>query len=175
MLILNLREITHINPFDCGDADLNAFLMDDARFYDEQLLAHTYVVQENDETMAYFSILNDKISQSDLDKSLWRKLRKNIPHEKHYDSYPAVKIGRFAVAKQYSKQGIGMDLLDFIKRALASNTGYSACRFLTVDAYRGALPFYEKNGFLPLLKESPADMPTIPLYYDLMKAKRGTE
>lgn len=48
-----------------------------------------------------------------------------------------------------------------------NNTEYSACRFITVDAYRSALSFYYKNGFLPLLKEVPEDALTVPLYYDL--------
>lgn len=169
MQILKLTEIEHIKPFDCGDADLNAFLTEDARFYDAQMLAHTYVVEEGDETVAYYSVLNDKISQTDLDKSLWRKLRKNIPHEKHYDSYPAIKIGRFAVSLKYAKSHVGTNLIYFLKQKLATNIEHSACRFLTVDAYRCAIGFYEKNGFLPLQKEPPADLPTVPLYFDLLQ------
>ena len=147
MRLVKLTEIAEIKSFDCGDQDLNEFLYEDARFYNEQFLAHTYVL------------------------GLWRKLRKNIPHEKHYDSYPAVKIGRFAVSLKYAGRNIGSDILDFIKRKLADNNEYSASRFLTVDAYRAALPFYEKNGFMPLLKEPPAELPTIPLYYDLFMSR----
>lgn len=169
MRTVKLSDVEHIKPFDCGDEDLNGFLLDDARFYNEQLLAHTYIIEDDDETIAYYSILNDKISQTDLDKSLWRKLRKNIPHEKHYDSYPAVKIGRLAISRKYAGQGIGTNIINFIKGKLAENTEYSACRFVTVDAYRGAVDFYVKNGFLPLLIAPPEDQPTVPLYYDLLK------
>ena len=164
---VKLVELDTIKPFDCGDADLNSFLLDDAQFYNEQLLAHTYLMESEEETIAYFSILNDKISQTDLDKSLWRKLRKHIPHEKHYDSYPAVKIGRFAVSKKHAGQDIGTLLIKVIKEKLAANSEYSACRFITVDAYRSSEGFYAKNGFLPLLKEVPEQLPTVPLYYDL--------
>lgn len=167
MRFVKLTEIETIKPFDCGDDDLNGFLLDDARFYNEQLLAHTYVIEDDEDTIAYFCVLNDKISQADLDKSLWRKLRKNIPHEKHYDSYPAVKIGRLAVSMKYAGKEFGTFLLKALKNKLAANTEYSACRFITVDAYRKAVRFYEKNGFLPLLKDPPVDMPTLPLYYDL--------
>ena len=165
-----LSELDTFKPFDCGDEDLNGFLMDDARFYDEQMLAHTYVLAEDAEIVAYYCLLNDKISQTDLDKSLWRKLRKAIPHEKHYDSYPAVKIGRLAISKKYAGHYIGTRLLDAIKLKLYENSEYSACRFLTVDAYRGAEGFYARNGFLPLLKTPPEDQPTVPLYFDLRKA-----
>ena len=167
MRFVKLTEIDAIKPFNCGDEDLNGFLLDDARFYNEHLLAPTYLLEEEEENVAYFSVLNDKISQTDLDKSLWRKLRKQIPHEKHYDSYPATKIGRFAVSQKYTGQKIGSLLLKAIKEKLATNTEYSACRFITVDAYRSALSFYYKNGFLPLLKEVPEDALTVPLYYDL--------
>lgn len=165
---LKLSEIDASFTFDCGDEDLNEFLLEDASLYGEQMLAHTFVLTEEKEVVAYYCVLNDKISQTDLDKSLWRKLRKNIPHEKHYDSYPAVKIGRLAVAKKYSGQNIGTQILHFIKGKLYANVEYSACRFLTVDAYREAEEFYTKNGFLPLLKETPEDQPTIPMYFDLM-------
>ena len=164
-----LSELETLKPFDCGDEDLNEFLMNDARFYDEQMLAHTYVFMDDNEIVAYYCLLNDKISQTDLDKSLWRKLRKNIPHEKHYDSYPAVKIGRFAVSQKYSGQSIGTSIIDSIKLKLFENSEYSACRFLTIDAYRGAILFYERNGFMPLLKEPDPEQPTIPLYFDLRK------
>ena len=162
-----LSEVEMLHSFDCGDDDLNDFLLNDARYYDEQMLAHTYVFVEKSEIVAYYCLLNDKISQTDLDKSLWRKLRKNIPHEKHYDSYPAVKIGRFAISQQYAGNHLGTSIIDSIKLKLFENLEYSACRFLTVDAYRGALPFYEKNGFLPLLKNPDETQPTIPLYFDL--------
>lgn len=162
-----LSEIDTLQSFDCGDEDLNDFLLNDARFYDEQMLAHTYVFVEEDEVVAYYCLLNDKISQTDLDKSLWRKLRKNIPHEKHYDSYPAVKIGRLAITGKFAGRHLGTRIIDGIKLKLFENAEYSACRFLTVDAYRGALGFYEKNGFMPLLKEPDESQPTIPLYFDL--------
>ena len=162
-----LSEVDTLKSFDCGDEDLNDFLLNDARFYDEHMLAHTYVLAEEDEIVAYYCLLNDKISQTDLDKSLWRKLRKNIPHEKHYDSYPAVKIGRFAISGKYAGRHLGTSIIDSIKLKLFENAEYSACRFLTVDAYRAALGFYEKNGFMPLLKEPDENQATIPLYFDL--------
>ena len=40
-----------------------------------------------------------------------------------------------------------------IKQMLVAQQSQSACRFLTVDAYRAAVPFYEKNGFKMLVNE----------------------
>lgn len=48
-------------------------------------------------------------------KNLWRKLRKELPHEKHLGSYPAVKIGRLAVSLQHKGEGLGTDFVSAIK------------------------------------------------------------
>ena len=58
--------------------------------------------------------------------------------------------GRFAVSLQYRGRGIGSKLLDIIKRRLKRDIGDSQFRFLTVDAYLDAVPFYERNGFRKL-------------------------
>ncbi|MFT0159527.1 hypothetical protein ACMSFP_07565 [Bacteroides thetaiotaomicron] len=42
----------------------------------------------------------------------------------------------------------------------------TGCRFLTVDAYAAAVPFYMKNGFVPLNDED-VDSATRLLYFDL--------
>ncbi len=170
MKLKKLESVKTIKPFDCGDNDLNGFLMDDSRNYHQQFLAHTYIIENEFLTIDYFSLLTDKISKSDLDKNLWRKLRKDIPHEKHYDSYPAIKIGRLAISSHFKGMGIGTNILDAIKMRLSANKEYAACRFLTVDAYRAAVDYYLKNRFLPLLKEPPHNSPTVPLYFDLKKA-----
>ena len=116
MRLVRLEEIETLKPFDCGDEDLNDFLLSDARLYNEQFLANTFVLENDNETIAYYSLLNDKISQTTLSKNLWRKLRKSIPHEKHLGSYPAVKIGRLAVSKNYRGMDIGTNLVGAIMR-----------------------------------------------------------
>ena len=100
-------------------------------------------------------------------KNLWRKLRKELPHEKHLGSYPAVKIGRLAVSLQHKGEGLGTDIVSAIKQMLVNNTAISACRFLTVDAYKNALPFYLKNGFHFIQEEMSQDSQTVPMYFDL--------
>lgn len=44
-------------------------------------------------------------------------------------------------------QNIGSELMTYIKRTLHENQLYAAFRFITVDAYMSAIPFYEKNDF----------------------------
>ena len=165
MRLIKLEDLEDIKPFDCGDADLNGFLFDDARYYKEQMIANTFILEDENETIAYFSLLNDKISQTTISKNLWRKLRKAFPHRKHLGSYPAVKVGRLAVSLNHNKEGWGTELISAIKQMLLTNQSISANRFLTVDAYLTAIPFYEKNGFKRLTNEESDD--TLPMYYDL--------
>ena len=68
--LIRLEPETEILPFDCGDTDLNGFLFDDAKKYAKDLIAVTYLIQNDTKTIAYFNYLNDKISHTDLDGSI---------------------------------------------------------------------------------------------------------
>ncbi|EXY16581.1 GNAT family N-acetyltransferase [Bacteroides fragilis] len=133
-----------IESFDCGDADLNDFILNESLFYREALLAVSYVFEDKatGEVAAYFSLANDRVSLSDFaDKTEFNRFRrKRFPNEKRMKSYPAGKL----------------------------------CRFVTVDAYRSAMPFYEKNGFLPLLEEDDGEMTRL-LYFDLADYKNSMQ
>ena len=58
---LRLSREHSITTFDCGNDDLNAFLLNDAMDYQDNLIAVTYLVRIYDETIGYVSIANDKI------------------------------------------------------------------------------------------------------------------
>ena len=166
---MNLVQLTsdyEIKPFDCGDAALNGFLRNDAKLFLENQLARTYLLCEGDQIMGYFSLLNDKVSKQEVANSDWRKIKKLFPHAKHFGSYPAVKIGRFAVSVKYRHRGFGSEQMDILKRCLKRDPGYSIFRFLTVDAYLSAVPFYEKNGFRRLASIHERD-DTQAMYFDM--------
>lgn len=54
-----------------------------------------------------------------------------------------------------------------IKTILNENQDYSAFRFITVDAYISAIPFYEKNGFKQLTQKD-EDEHTRLMYFDML-------
>lgn len=137
-----------IPPFDCGDSDLNEFFAVDAIQWQKDLLAVTYYLRYQNSIVLYFSLSNDKISADTLPKGFWRRIKAKFPHPKHRGDYPAVKIGRFAVAKEYrcKPEHWGSKAIDFIKRWMVSENKTGCC-FITVDAYPTAVPFYQKNGF----------------------------
>ena len=150
MELIQLTSDYEMKPFDCGDAALNGFLRDEAKLFQENRLAKTYLLCDNGQIAGYFCLLNDKLSKQEVANSDWRKIKKLFPHAKHFGSYPAVKIGRFAVSLLYRGRGWGSEQMDIVKQYLRQDPGYSQFRFLTVDAYLEAVPFYEKNGFKKL-------------------------
>ena len=168
MEILALTPNYSIESFDCGDPDLNDFLLNDAKLFFEKRIANTYVFEDNGQVIAYFSLLNDKVSRFDTTGSSWKRLKKLFPRSKHFSSYPAIKIGRFAVSTQYKGQGLGRFLMKKIKDRLMENSKSSAFRFLTVDAYLSAVPFYEKNGFKMLLGND-ENKHTRAMYFDMLE------
>ena len=125
------------------------------------------LIIDGENIVAYFSLLNDKVAKTDAANNTWRKLRRSFPHEKHFSSYPAIKLGRFAVSKNYRSLGIGTKIMDYLKMLLFKSASYSAFRFLTVDAYISAIPFYERNGFKTLLPEED-DEHTRTMYFDIL-------
>ncbi len=162
-----LTPTTDIKPFQCGDADLNEFLFEDAKHFQKELMAITYLLEymEKNQTVAYFSLLADKIIFNPDEKGVWNKLNRNIPNSKRRRSYPAVKIGRLAVNEFYSGEGIGTFILDNIKYAFA-NVKRLGCRFITVDALSTAVTFYEKNGFRFFTEQDKYDETRL-MFFDL--------
>lgn len=163
--IQKLDDDISVSNFDCGDEDLNDFIKNEVHFYKNQLLAMPYVLTKKDditEILAYFTLSNDKIAVTDFpSNNQFNKFNK----EKFLRSYPSVKIGRLAISKNLQKQGIGTHLLRFIKMYFIADNK-TGCRFLTLDAYRGATDFYKRNGFKFLQKED--NNPTQLMYFDLM-------
>ena len=89
-----------------------------------------------------------------------------MPLGKRYKSYPAVKIGRFAVHQKYQKCGFGCQLIDYIKGMFITNNR-TGCQYITVDAYKQSLKFYEKNGF-KYFTEKDKDDDTRQMYFSLV-------
>ncbi|AXE21339.1 hypothetical protein DR864_28160 [Runella rosea] len=71
--------------FDCDDKDLNEFFYQDSLLYQNELLAVTYIVEDedNDAVLGYFCVLNDKLTSEDF-KEVRNKIQRKIPYRKHY-------------------------------------------------------------------------------------------
>ncbi|MBL0743754.1 GNAT family N-acetyltransferase [Chryseolinea lacunae] len=135
-------------------------------------MAATYILENTTETIAFFSLLNDKITAQDVDSgNQWKKLFK-LTTGKNFSSHPAVKIGRLGISNSFKGQGIGSMVLDYINGLFLTNH-QTGCRHITVDAYGASLPFYLKNGFQFLTRKD-EDKATRLMFLDLMTlTKRG--
>lgn len=174
--LVRLDHDSERKSFDCGDSDLTEFFLNDSKDHAHQLLAVTYALESETETIAYFSVLNDSIRKGDTTNTrLKEKILKWLPYKKRgYKSHPAVKVGRFAVSSNYQNQEIGTQLMDYIKGYFIDKNK-TGCRFITVDAYNKerVINFYEKNGFAFLTNGDENEERRI-MYFDLITLKINT-
>lgn len=168
MNVVRLTPDYILTAFDCGDSDLNEFLLEDAKHFLEKRIANTFILEDNGCIAAYFCLLNDKVSRVEVTNSRWKKIKDSFPEGKRFRSYPAIKIGRFAVSKEYQDRNIGSMLLDLLKDQLNTQVSQSAFRFITVDAYLSAIHFYQKNGFVELSQKE-EDEHTRLMFFDMME------
>jgi len=140
------------NPFDCGHGDLNDFFTNDSQNYSGQLLGKSYCFlldEDRKKIVCAFTISNDSIKTDFLPNSRKKKVNKEIPRVKQFRSYPAVLIGRLGVSDEFKKNGVGRELMDFIKSWFIDPENKTGCRFIVVDSYNEAVPlnYYQRNDF----------------------------
>ena len=141
-----------VESFDCGDDDLNDFILNSAPLYKSEMLAETFIVEVEDKT------------------EFNRFRKKHFPNEKRLKAYPAIKICRFAVDLSAREYHLGSTLLQYIKWKILTEIELG-CRYITVDAYLQAIPFYEKNDFKILTVSDEGDEHTRLLYFDMKQFK----
>lgn len=159
---------SNLEAFKCVEDDLNEFLVDEAKDYETELLAKTYLVvnEENGDLIAYFSLLNDTVRLEDTEKSTANRINRKIPNSKRRKHYPALKIGRLAVDTRYAGMGFGELILNTIC-TMFRRGNRTGCRFLTVDALASATSFYQSKGDFRFFTEKDKEEDTRLMYYDL--------
>lgn len=80
MQLIKLAEDYSFGPFDCGEPDLNDFLLTDAKDYASQLLAVTYLIESTDAVGFYesngFLLLNSATTQNVKTIPMYYNLRR---------------------------------------------------------------------------------------------------
>lgn len=137
--IAQLRNV----PFDCGDTDLNGFLRDDAYPLQQQGLAFCYVAVSDGDIVGYIALACDAIPLDGDEKKTIKTDKSRIPR-----TVPCLKVGRLAAVKSLQKNGIGKFLMSIAYDKAVKLSSMAGCRFLSVDAYPAAEPFYISLGFV---------------------------
>ena len=161
--------------FSCGDKDLDEFFTNDCLDFTKQLLGKTYCYRLNEDpskVVCAFTLANAGIRVSDLPNSRKKKIEANIPHVKTLKDYPAVLVARLGVSTDFRSLHIGSEVLSYLKLWFLDPCNKTGCRFITVDAYCSAVPFYLKNGFMFMgtderLRYELGKATTVAMYYDL--------
>jgi GNAT superfamily N-acetyltransferase len=166
-----LNDNESLDNFDCGDTEINDFFHQDSKNYQSEKITNTYLFKKDNEIVAFFSISNDCLNDLGYDNSIWNKLHRKIklPNQKRIRQYPAVKITRLGIDKQYQGKGLSHQLLDFIK-GWTFREHKPACRLLILDAYNQPkqVQLYQKNDFIFLLDSDQNDKHRF-MYFDLMR------
>lgn len=133
-----------IAAFSCGDADLDAFLRDDAARLDAQHVARTSLARYDGALVGYITLLCDAIVLETRErKSL------SLYHGDH-PVIPALKIARLGVSETFraTHRGAGEALMRYAASMAAALEELAGCRLLTLDAYAESAAFYERLGFV---------------------------
>jgi len=138
------KENQDVLRFTCGNRDLDEFLTtEEVRRYEVQGLGRTYLVYLHGNLVAYFTVCNDSLRVEYLRKT--KSFSKSA--ELIVDSYPAVKIGRLATAKDWQRRGIGRAVVAYIAKAALESGARFGVRLLIVEAKPESIAFYERCGF----------------------------
>lgn len=160
-----------LDCFDCEDDEINEFLLEDSKKFQNEKITNTYLFKDRNQVAAFFSISNDCLNDLGYENSIWNKLHRKIklPNEKRIRQYPAVKIARLGIDKNYKGKGLSHQLLDFIK-GWTFIEHKPACRLLILDAYNKPIQLktYQKNDFLFLLESDKGEKHRF-MYFDLMR------
>ena len=150
------KEILSSIEFDCGDEDLNEFLLEDSFSNIENSLSKIYHCLYDGFVVAFFSLSADSI-----------KINKKL--EINYPMYPAIKIGRLAVHKDFQGMHIGSILIDWIAGFCLELRSDAGIRFISIDAYNQekTKSFYTKNLFEELQNKKNKNRRNVPMYRDL--------
>jgi len=127
----------------------------------ENMVNITYVCKFQSEIVAYFTLSSDSIKLNPEDKNHFEK--RGI----RYLFFPAIKIGRLAIHKEFQNMGLGTELILRIVGCVHKLSRNVGIRFISVDAYHDSVEFYKKNFFVEFIKEKRRENENVQMYFDL--------
>ena len=150
----------NLGDFSSENNELTAYLKENALEEQREKTSTTHVLLDDSrDIIGYITLLNDSIRVANINEE-------DKVEGYSYGAYPAVKIGRLAVHKDYARKGLGTFMLSLSVSYIFDIHRYSGCRMVTVDAKKGAEGFYEKFGFRKTTVKG-KDNETVKMYMDI--------
>ncbi len=144
----------HIHPlenaharksFDCGNADLNRYLREQARQDAEKRVAAPFVLTQpgNLKVLGFYTLSSSIIPVGELPEQLMKRLPR-------YGQLPVTLLDRLAVDRSVGGQGVGEFLLvDALRRSLEAAQQIAAMAVIVDAKDERAESFYRHFGFQP--------------------------
>jgi GNAT superfamily N-acetyltransferase len=163
-----------VEGFDCGDADLNEYFLEDAIEARAQMTCETFALRHDnapETVLGLVSVCNDVVAVKQL--RLFPQFSSTPEGKFNYKEWPAVKIARLAIRKEIQGQDIGSHLMNLLKSLFVFHNR-TGCRVMTTDAYNDerVLRFYQKNDF-QFLTEKDKERKTRSMWFDLLTWKNA--
>ena len=131
--------------FDCGNADLNAYLQTQARQEMDRGAAVVYVLVPEDnrrDVAGFYTLSSSSVRLSDWPDSV----RKKLPR---YPLVPVTLIGRLAVSLSFKGHRLGERLLiDALERCLAASRAVGSVAVILDAKDADVATFYARYGFI---------------------------
>ena len=136
-----------------------AFLMEDAREYHNNLLNKTYVFLKDESVKGYVTLCTGTVNKKDVNQEVSESMR--------YSKFPAILIGKLVVDKTERRNNIGSKLYFHSLNIVLNVVEKIGARFLMVHSLKfpAALDFYKKLGFINVKDNGN----TFTMVIDLMK------
>lgn len=136
-----------VDPFDCGEADLNRFLTRHALQSQNSNASQTYLALIESQTVGFYSLVYGQVEYVDAPERLKRGLARH--------PIPVMLLARLAVSLDWQRRGLGAALLkDAMSKTLRA-ADIAGIRAIVVHANNdSARAFYERFDFLPFPTDS---------------------
>ena len=156
--VIPLTEESSLFAFHSNNLELNDFLINDALNSQNLLISRTYLCYYGEALVGFLTLVTDTI-----EVKLVEALDGVDGYQ--YSKYPCIKIARIAVDLDYAGRGIGRFLLLWAVGTVYRVSRVIGCRYITVDAKRESVQFYEKNGFKLIKRYAERNFP--PMYLNM--------
>ncbi|MBN1323911.1 MAG: GNAT family N-acetyltransferase [Methanotrichaceae archaeon] len=147
-----------LNYFNSTSDELNDFLKNDALDGQNSMISRTYLCFYKERLLGFITLIGDTIETKLM-------IITDGIDGYEYDKYPAIKIGRLAVDKDYEGRGIGPHMLKWSIGLVYQISQQIGCRYITVDSKKDSTWLYEREGFKIVKKQRNRNFP--PMYLNM--------